>query len=120
MKNSYMCLVELQLALVTGLPSDIALAATKTKQLIHPPYCDTKQSVNSDTDKGVEQHRKVNVDAQDVNLKSRHSVKFDQASESTNRSAVKPKDNTLTISCTIPDIKDTARSESALDTDRTL
>ena len=116
----YMCRVELQLALVTGLPSDIALAATKTKQLIHPPYCDTKQSVNSDTDKGVEQHRKVNVDAQEVNLKSRHSVKFDQASESTNHSAVKPKENTLTISCTIPDIKDTARSESALDTDRTL
>ena len=118
-----MCLVELQLALVTGLPPDIALAATKTKPLIHPPYCDTKQSVNSDTDKGVdsvEQHRKVNVDAQEVNLKSRHSVKFDQASDSPNRSAVKPKENTLTISFTIPDIKDTARSESALDTDRTL
>ena len=115
-----MCRVELQLALVTGLPSDIALAATKTKQLIHPPYCDTKQSVNSDNINGVEKHRKVNIDAQDVNLKSRHSVKFDQASDSPNRSAVKPKENTLTISCTIPDIKDTARSESALDTDRTL
>ena len=113
----YMCRVELQFALVTGIPSDIALAATnqRTTNVKHPmaENFDLKRSKSE----GNEKMSKTGAVSHGTDTKTK--VTFHQPEVTSVATSQKPKEHMLTISCTLPEMTDAATSESGFDTART-
>ena len=114
-----MCRVELQLALVTGVPSDIALAATKSKAPVNPVSFNEKPALSRSKSDGAEKTTQTDKMLHEASAKQTTRVTFQQPEVRTNLNKAKPKEHTLTISCTLPDMTDMAMSEAGLDTSRT-
>ena len=114
------CRVELQLALVTGIPSDIALAATN-QRTPHTPQPKKEIFVlkrsKSEGNEKMSQTDPVSQGAETKQVASR--VTFHQPEVTSVGMSENPKENTLTISCTLPEMTDAATSESGFDTART-
>ena len=116
----YMCRVELQLALVTGVPSDIALAATNQRTK-HPqqPMIGNFDLLRNKSE-GNEKVTKTDAVSQGTETKlATARVTFHQPEVTSVVTSEKPKEHTLTISCTLPEMTDAATSESGFDTART-
>ena len=114
-----MCRVELQLALVTGLQSDIALAATSPKIPLNPSSYYQKNVLTRDETGGSIQTAQTNMASHELGVKETNRVTFQEPDKTKNHKAEKPKEHTLTISCTLPEMTDIARGDSGPDTDRT-
>lgn len=115
-----MCRVELQLALVTGIPTDIGLAATNARSYQNNPQSLKENLIlnrsKSEGNANMLQTDKISHGTDSSQKISR--VTFHQPEVTSPRQPEKPKEHTLTISCTLPEVTE-GMSESGLDTART-